>query len=382
MKNIALLGASGSIGKQTLDVLRMYPDKFKLISASVNSDIAAIEAIVKEFNPEIVGVLDTIEADKLFLSISGTDIVSGSEAASICATFDSVDIVVNAVAGFDGIFPFLEAVKAGKTIAAVNKESIVCSHGIINKEGGIAFGKLKNGAKIIPIDSEQSAIFKCAASGVNVKKLILTASGGPFFGYTAAELSCVTLEDTLKHPTWKMGKKITIDSATMFNKGLEIIEAAYLFGTENIDVLVHPKSIVHSIVEFDDGSLIAEMYNPNMRLPIQYALTYPEKLKSEVPELDLSAIGKLEFFKPDEGNFPALRMARDVLKRGGGYPIAYNAANEVAVGMFINGSIGFLDISRCVEFALSKFKDSPVDSLEGVLIADRETRKIASSFKK
>ena len=290
------------------------------------------------------------------------------------AAYEGADIIVNGISGFSGMKPLLAALEAGKTVALANKESIVCAHDLVN-------AALKKGGAIIPVDSEQSAIFQCMAAGNHgeIQRLILTASGGPFRGYTKEQLKTVTPEQAGHHPTWKMGRKITIDSASFFNKGLEIMEASYLFGIpgERISVLVHPESIVHSMVEYTDGCNMAQLSRPDMRLAIQYALTYPERTPGEFGRLRLEDMGKISFYAPDTDKFPAIPMAYEALREGRNLPIVYNGANEAAVDMFIRGKIRFDEIADVVEYALHRADRGNILSLEDIIKTDRQARKLA-----
>ncbi|MBQ9833040.1 MAG: 1-deoxy-D-xylulose-5-phosphate reductoisomerase, partial [Clostridia bacterium] len=307
-------------------------------------------------------------------------VIRGKNSACEAAQMEEADIIVNGISGFDGMLPLITALRAGKKVALANKESIVCGH-ILTDEA------LKtDGAEIIPVDSEQSALFQCLASGrkKEVARLILTASGGPFRTYSKEQLKRVTVKDALAHPTWNMGKKITIDSASLFNKGLEIMEASYLFGIEGerISVLIHPESIVHSMVEFCDGSNIAQLSRPDMRLAIHYAMTYPERTQSEFGRLRLEEAAKLSFYAPDNEKFPALLLAYEALKEGKALPIAYNAANEAAVEKFMQGEILFTDIPFIVEKTMEKTESVCIQCVEDILETDRKARERAYDIMK
>ena len=371
--NISVLGSTGSIGVQTLDVARMH--NIKVCALTAYRSIGSLEKQAREFMPDIVGVLDEKSAEQLKISLSDTNIkvIGGKEGILAAAQHEKADTIVNAVVGVAGLLPTLAAIKAKKNLALANKETLVSGGSIVMNE------VKKMGIKLYPVDSEHSAIFQClqGCPENSLKKIILTASGGSFFGKTRDELKNVTVENALKHPNWSMGKKITIDSATMMNKGLEVIEASWLFGVsdDEIDVLIHRESIIHSMIQLKDNAVIAQLGTADMRIPIQYALTYPERLPSPAGELDWAKIAQLHFAKPDYETFKCLALCRQALRKGGLYPTVANAANEVAVQMFLEEKIGFLDIGEIVEKALADFTDNRQDiTLEDILQADRETR--------
>lgn len=375
MKKVAILGSTGSIGRQTLDVIRTNPDKFRVTAICARQDAERLAAQAAEFNPDHIAIAEDAAADKLrSLGIKG-NIISGPDASCRIAALEEADIIVNGISGYSGMKPLLSALQAGKPVALANKESIVCAHGLVND------ALSKHGGSILPVDSEQSAIFQCLAAGRHseVDRLILTASGGPFRTYTKEQLESVTPEQASNHPIWNMGKKITIDSATLFNKGLEIMEASYLFDIpgDRISVLVHPESIVHSMVEFRDGCTMAQLSKPDMRLAIQYALTYPERTYGEFGRLRLEDVGRLTFFAPDRDKFPALDLAYEALKDGQRLPIAYNGANEVAVELFLQGKIKFTDIWNVVEYAMAHIGRGEVNSLEDIEQTDKLARELA-----
>jgi len=353
LKNILILGSTGSIGKNTLEVIRNFPDRFKVAALTVNTRIDILELQIDEFKPAAVVVKDSILAETLRKSIgSKCEVLSGVEGLiSIAANMD-YDIFVGAMVGFAGLAPTVEAIKRGKRIALANKETLVVGGELITSLSR------KYNAEIIPVDSEHSAIYQClAGEKINqVSKLILTASGGPFLNLDKKEFCNVTVKDALNHPNWKMGNKITIDSASMMNKGLEVIEARWLFGLtkEKIEVVIHPQSIIHSMVEFADGSIKAQLGMPDMRLPIQYALTYPERFENNYPKTDFKKIKNLSFIEPDLEKFECLKLAYDVLNSGGCSPIILNAANEVAVDRFLKGNITFSRIPYIIKKALDK----------------------------
>ncbi len=347
MKKLAILGSTGSIGTQTLEVVRANVRDFEVLSLTANNNVELLLAQAKEFHPQLVCIYDkklAAENEHRFHGIS--KVVSGIEGLIECAVIDNADMVVGAVVGMIGVRPIIEAVKAGKDIALANKETLVTAGHII-----MPLAKEKN-VRILPVDSEHSAIFQ-SLNGENKKqidKLILTASGGPFRGMSKEDLKKVTLEDALKHPNWSMGKKITVDSATMVNKGLEIMEASWLFdvGIDDIQVVVQPQSVIHSMVEFIDGAVIAQLGTPDMRLPIQYALYYPDRVWLSGERLNFYELGHIDFTKPDYNTFEGLSLAIQAGKTGGSMPTVFNAANEYAVAKFIAGQIGFTDITSII----------------------------------
>lgn len=377
VKRIAVLGSTGSIGTQTLDVCRRLGYSIEALAAGSNVEL--LEKQAREFSPRFVALADESAARRLSIALSGTGItVLGGENAVLKAAEANCDIVLNAVTGIAGLRPTIAAIEAGNDIALANKETLVA--------GGkrVMDYAAEHGVKILPVDSEHSAIFQCLqAKGdyARIKKLILTASGGPFFGKTARELENMRPEDALRHPTWDMGKKVTVDSASMANKGLEIIEAAHLFGVEqnNIDVVIHRESIVHSLVQFADNSVLAQLGVPDMRTPIQYALTWPEREKGAAAELDLAAVGALHFYKQDEEAFPSTNLARSALAKGGTATAAFNAADEIAVAAFLGGKIKFTDIPKIIEKTIEK-EFTNGNSFEEVFYTDSEARKFALSL--
>ena len=349
MRNIAILGSTGSIGTQTLEIVRENND-LNVVSIAAKSSINKLEEQVREFKPDIVCVYDEKAASqfKVMISDTNTKVVSGMEGLIEAATYKSAELVVTAFVGMIGIVPTVEAIKAGKNIALANKETLVTAGHIV-----MDLAK-KNNVKILPVDSEHSAIFQCLQdqhSAKTLEKILLTASGGPFFGMGTEELRTKTKADALKHPNWNMGAKITIDSATLMNKGLELIEAAWLFGLpeDKIQIVVQRESIIHSAVQFADHSIIAQLGVPDMRIPIQYALTWPERLPSPVPELDFTALTKLSIATADDETFRCLKACKKAIRKGGLAPCAANGANEAAVAHFLRDEIGFLDIGRLVE---------------------------------
>lgn len=374
-ENLSILGSTGSIGKQSLDVCRKCGYGVKALTAF--SSVDEIEKQAREFKPEKVALVDEKAAADLKIKLADTDIkvLGGMDGVCECAEIQSADTVLNSVVGMAGLKPTLTAIYAGKKIALANKETLVAGGQLVMSEAK------KHGVEILPVDSEHSAIFQCLQgkpTNKALKKIILTASGGPFFGKTAEELRDVTVEKALKHPNWSMGAKITIDSATMMNKGLELIEAVWLFSVkpDDVDIVVHRESIVHSAVEYDDNSVIAQLGLPDMRIPIQYALTYPERFESPVGELSLSQIGKLTFFEPDYKTFRCINLCRKAINMGGLYPAAVNSANEQANLMFRQGKIGFLDIADRVEAVLEKTPHYDNYTFENILEIDKFAREI------
>ncbi|MCL6472116.1 MAG: 1-deoxy-D-xylulose-5-phosphate reductoisomerase [Firmicutes bacterium] len=353
MKNIVILGSSGSIGRQTIDVVARYPDMFDVIGLAVHSNIEILEAQIQKVKPRVIVVVDEHSA-KAFKSKlkKGIKLLTGVEGLEQLASYSDADVVLNALVGSVGLKPTLAALRAGKTLALANKESMVAGGAIVKK------AKEESGAEILPVDSEHNAIFQCMIGErkSEIKRLIITASGGPFRGYSKEDLESVTVEQALAHPRWTMGPKITIDSATLMNKGLEVIEAYWLFDIpyDRIDVLVHPQSIIHSMVEFKDGSIKAHLGQTDMRIPIQYALSYPERLDSPLPPLDFLEVEKLTFEKPDKDSFPCLKYAFEVIDMGRTYPAVLNAANEEAVAAFLSGEISFIDIPKVIRRVIDK----------------------------
>ncbi|MEE0294648.1 MAG: 1-deoxy-D-xylulose-5-phosphate reductoisomerase [Eubacterium sp.] len=366
MRNIAILGSTGSIGTQTLEIVRENND-LNVVSIAAKSSINKLEEQVREFKPDIVCVYDEKAASqfKVMISDTNTKVVSGMEGLIEAATYKSAELVVTAFVGMIGIVPTVEAIKAGKDIALANKETLVTAGHIV-----MDLAK-KNNVKILPVDSEHSAIFQ-SLNGENSKeidKILLTASGGPFRTKTKDDLKTVTLEDALKHPNWSMGQKITIDSATMVNKGLEVLEAKWLFDVDvdNIQVVVQPQSIIHSMVQFNDGAVIAQLGVPDMKLPIQYAIYYPERRYLSGDRLDFGKIGQITFEDPDFEKFKGLELAYESGRIGGSMPTVLNAANEKAVAMFLNRKIGYLEIADIIEYCMSKHNTIENPTIEQIL---------------
>lgn len=373
MKNISILGSTGSIGTQSLDVCRMHGYNVKCLTA--NSSVDIIENQVREFKPELVCMMNEEAAKDLRSRIADTSakVVSGMDGLIECAVYDGADTVLNSVVGMIGLQPTLEAIKAKKTIALANKETLVAGGHLVTNLAK------ENGVSILPVDSEHSAIFQAMQGSPRkeaIKKIILTASGGPFFGKKLSELENVTAADALKHPNWNMGAKITIDSATMMNKGLEFIEAKWLFDmpNEDIEIVIHRESVVHSAIVYQDNSMIAQLGVPDMRIPIQYALTYPEREPSPVEPLSLAEYGKLTFFEPDYETFKCINVCKKAIEMGGLHPAAANGANEESVKLFLKGEIKFTDIAYLNEEAMLKAPDKKAFTLEDVLETDRAAR--------
>ena len=352
MKSLAILGSTGSIGTQTLDVVRAHPERFRVTALAAHKSDGQIEEQIREFSPAIAVLTDEAAAVRLRARYHGaTEILSGAEGLLAAAVLPTADTVVTSLMGFAGLAPTLAAIEAGKDIAQANKETLVVA-------GELVMNAAKaHGVAILPVDSEHCALFQCLQGEKReaVERLILTASGGPFRGKKLADLAAVSLADCLNHPTWAMGKKITVDSATLINKGLEVIEAHWLYDMpyDKIEVVVHPQSIVHSLVSFRDGAVMAQLGLPDMRLPIQYALTYPDRVASDFPRLDFSRLGALTFEPPDTETFRGLEIAAEAGRTGGTAPCVMNAANEIAVEAFLDGFIGFLDIYHIIEKTLA-----------------------------
>lgn len=378
MKNIVILGSTGSIGTQTIDVLDSI--EAQVCAISVNTNIQRAEQQARALHPSLVAVYNEEKAKELKTKLADTDIrvVSGMDGLIEAATLPEADVVVTAVVGMVGLLPTMAAIEAGKAIALANKETLVCAGQIVMRAAR------EKGVPILPVDSEHSAIFQClqGAAGNRINRILLTASGGPFFGMSREQMRHVTKEQALHHPNWSMGAKITIDSASMMNKGLELIEAMWLYDVEpdDIDIIVHRESIVHSAVEFEDGSVIAQMGNPDMRLPIQYALTYPERVPCKVPPLDLPRRHNLTFFAPDEEAFPTLGLARRAAAARGNLGAIMNGANEAAVELFLHDKIPFYRIPELVQAAMDNVEYLPEITIEDVLASDRAAREIVKGL--
>lgn len=379
MKNISILGSTGSIGTQSLDVIKKCGYSVTALTAYNNVD--EIEKQIREYKPKYAAMVDEKAAKELKVRIGDceTKVLSGLEGVCECASVDECDTVINSVVGMAGLKPTLTAIESGKTIALANKETLVAGGQLVIDSAA------EKGVSILPVDSEHSAIFQ-SLQGCHdkkeLKKIILTASGGPFFGKTKSELKDVTVEQALNHPNWSMGAKITVDSATMMNKGLELIEAVWLFNIkpENVDIVVHRESVIHSLIEYVDNSVIAQLGVPDMRIPIQYALTYPERYESPVKELSLADYGNLTFYRPDYDTFECIDLCRSAITMGGLYPAAANAANEEANYQFRHGKIKFLQIPELVRLGMQKAPNKKTYTLEDVLETDSLVRTYIKSI--
>ena len=380
MKRIAILGSTGSIGTQTLDVVREHADEYEAYALTAGHNAELLIAQAREFHPEVVVIADESRYETVREALADLPIKvwAGAEAIGDAASLPDVDVVVTAMVGFAGLRPTVAAIEAGKTIALANKETLVVAGELITELA------VKHRAPILPVDSEHSAIFQCLVgeNGNAIDKILLTASGGPFRTTPIEELANVTAARALKHPNWEMGAKITIDSATMMNKGFEMIEAKWLFGVEpeRIEVLVHPESIVHSAVQLADGGVKAQLGVPDMRLPIQYALSFPRRLSLSGERLDLAALGRLTFEHPDFDKFDCLRIAYEAIAAGGNLPCVVNAANEVANAAFRRGAVGFLDIPRLIRRAMADATRCQRASLSDLLASDAEVRRLVAGY--
>jgi 1-deoxy-D-xylulose-5-phosphate reductoisomerase len=376
LKTVTVLGATGSIGRRTLDLIAAFPDQFRVGGlAARGSDVSLLAEQVRTHRPTAVALLDRAAVDRLarVLPTPRPELLGGPEGLASLAADVSADTVLSALVGAAGLIPTLAAIRAGRTIAIANKETLVMAGGLMTRAAR------EHGVRLLPVDSEHSALFQCLAGAAPraVRRLVLTASGGPFRGWSRAALESVTVEQALRHPTWRMGPKITIDSATLMNKGLEVLEANWLFGVpfERIDVVVHPQSIVHSMVEFVDRSVLAQLGMPDMGIPILYALTYPDRLPCPAPALDLVELGALTFEAPDEAAFPCLALARQAGQAGGAAPLVLNAANEVAVAGFLGGRCGFTEVPRLIGDALDAYAGAAADDLGACLALDGAVRR-------
>jgi 1-deoxy-D-xylulose-5-phosphate reductoisomerase len=376
MKRITILGVTGSIGTQTLDVIRRDTYNLAIVGISANTNCEKVIPIIEEFKPKYVAMMDEEASLKLKKYCKekkiSIEVLQGIEGLNYISTLPEVDIVVTSVVGMIGLVPTLKAINAGKDIALANKETLVAAGALVMEAAK------KNHVSILPVDSEHGAIFQCLQGNKldTVNKIILTASGGPFRGKSKEQLMEMEPEDALKHPKWNMGRKISIDSSTLMNKGLEVIEAHWLFGVdyENIQVVVHPQSIIHSMVEYNDGSVIAQMSSTDMRLPIQYAINYPERMSAVIDRLDLYNMGNLTFEKPDTDTFKCLDLAYKAGKMGGNMPAIMNAANEVAVELFLDYKIKYLEIEDIIEKSMNRFKHHINPNLEDILEIDLKVR--------
>lgn len=374
---LAIIGSTGSIGRSALEVVREHRGKFEVVALGAGSNVEALAEQVREFGPRYVGVSDTAAARIMERLCPGIEVRTGAEGVASLASLEDVDTVLLAVVGMAGLRPALAAVRAGKRLALATKEVLVAAGSLVLEEASV------NGAQIVPVDSEHCAIFQCmqaagARGSASVERLVLTASGGPFRLHERDALERVTPAEALAHPTWRMGSKISIDSATLMNKGLEVIEAHWLFDVpaERIDVVIHPQSVIHSLVEFCDGSMVAQLSTPDMRMPILYALTYPERWELNLPRLNLAEERELTFFRPNFAMFPCLLLAYEALKMGGTAPTVLNAANETAVRKFLAGEIKFLDIPRLVEKKLNACEVIDDPTLDDILAADAWGREV------
>lgn len=377
-KHLSILGATGSIGTQTIDILSSIDAE--VVALTTNRNIKLLEQQARALHPKLCVAFDETAARDLKIALADTDItvMSGMDGLVAAATHPDCDTVVTAVVGMVGLLPTLAAIDAGKDIALANKETLVCAGGLVMEAAR------KKGVHILPVDSEHSAIFQCvqACQGNSLDKIILTASGGPFFGKTAEELRTVTREQALKHPNWSMGAKITTDSATMMNKGLELIEAMWLYDLpqEKIEIVVHRESIIHSLIEFVDGAVLAQLGVPDMRLPIQYALTYPARVPCKVPRLSLAEVGKMTFYPPDDKAFPAMNLARQAASRKGNAGAVLNGANEAAVGLFLSDKLPFWRIPELVAQTMERIPFVNDPTLDDILTSDREAREAVLSL--
>jgi 1-deoxy-D-xylulose-5-phosphate reductoisomerase len=380
MKRIVILGSTGSIGRSTLAVVDRSPGDYDVVGLAAGRNTDLMIRQIQTYRPQVVSFARKQDAERFGAQnpVSGMRIVWGEEGAEEVAAYGDADVVLSAITGISGLRPTLSALEAGRTVALANKESMVVA--------GPLFKSVmeRSGARIIPVDSEHSGVFQCLAGEPenHVRRVILTASGGPFFRTPVGKLKTITLEEALNHPRWKMGEKVTIDSATMMNKGLELIEARWLFGLrpEQLDVLIHPQSIVHSLVEMRDGSVLAQLSPTDMRIPIQYALTYPLRGEALLPRLDLAAVGKLEFHAVDGNQFPLLGLAKEALREGASLPVAMNAANEAAVEAFLQKRIKFLDIYEIVKPVMDQHRKIELNSLDDIFEINRESSDLARKY--
>lgn len=387
MKGICILGATGSIGVSTLDVVARHPDLYRVVALTANGNIDALYEQCLVHHPEYAVVVTASKAEEFRQRIAASPVadikvLAGAEALQQVATLDNVDSVMAAIVGAAGLLPTLAAAKAGKTVLLANKEALVMSGQIFMQ------AVTESGATLLPIDSEHNAIFQCMPAGYTTghvakqaRRILLTASGGPFRKTPIADLDHVTPDQAVAHPKWDMGRKISVDSATMMNKGLELIEACLLFSMDpdDIQVVIHPQSIIHSMVDYVDGSVLAQMGNPDMRTPIAHAMAWPERFDSGVAPLNIFEVGHMDFEQPDLQRFPCLRLAYEAIKAGGIMPTVLNAANEIAVEAFLNEQVRFTDIAKIIERSMAQFTADSADSLELILEADRKARDVAHS---
>ncbi|MFA9561370.1 MAG: 1-deoxy-D-xylulose-5-phosphate reductoisomerase [Nitrospirota bacterium] len=382
MKRIVILGSTGSIGSSTLDVVSRFPDRFQIVGLAAGSNDQILEDQIRTFQPKVVALSCPDAAKRLRARVGNVqvEVLDGEPGLCEVARFPQCDLVISAIVGGAGLKPTLSAIQAGRQVALANKEPMVMAGQLMQQEAH------KHGVTIFPIDSEHSAIFQSMEGHrkVDIRRVVLTASGGPFWDWPATDFEDITPEQALKHPNWKMGAKITTDSATLMNKGLEVIEARWLFDlpASQIDVVIHRESIIHSLVEYCDGSVISQLGHPDMRTPISYAMNYPERVPLHPPLLDLGKIGKLTFFPPDTEKFPCLQLAYDALAGGAGLPATLNAANEVAVHAFLNNQIAFLDIPKVIEETMAAYCPTPLSTIEEVLDVDQWARRTAEEIMK
>jgi 1-deoxy-D-xylulose-5-phosphate reductoisomerase len=382
VKRIVILGSTGYIGASTLDVVSRFPDHFQIVGLAAGSNDQILEDQIRTFQPKVVALSCPDAAKRLRARVGNVqvEVLDGELGLCEVAKFPQCDLVISAIVGGAGLKPTLSAIQAGRQVALANKEPMVMAGQLMQQEAH------KHGVTIFPIDSEHSAIFQSMEGHrkVDIRRIVLTASGGPFWDWAVNDLEHVTPAQALKHPNWKMGAKITTDSATLMNKGLEVIEARWLFDlpASQIDVVIHRESIIHSLVEYCDGSVISQLGHPDMRTPISYAMNYPERVPLHPPLLDLGKIGKLTFFPPDTEKFPCLQLAYDALAGGAGLPATLNAANEVAVHAFLNNQIAFLDIPKVIEETMTAYCPTPLSTIEDVLDVDQWARRIAEEIMK
>jgi len=387
VSGVAVLGSTGSIGVSTLDVIHRHPDRYKVVALTANNDHAGLLAQCAQWKPEYAVLADSLAAERLQQAVQqqglDTTVLSGTEALEQVAALDSIETVVAAIVGAAGLRPALAAARAGKRLLLANKEALVMSGRILMDE------VKKHNAVLLPLDSEHNAIFQCLPVGSNenleqagVDKILLTASGGPFREASAETLETVTPEQAVAHPNWDMGQKISVDSATMMNKGLEVIEACWLFDIkpQQIQVVIHPQSVIHSMVSYIDGSVLAQLGNPDMRTPIAHALSWPERMESGVKPLDIFAVAQLDFEAPDNQRFPCLELAFQAMEQGGSTPAVLNAANEVAVSSFLEHKLPFTGIARVIRHTLKQASYTDAETLEQVLSADHQARELASEY--
>jgi len=383
MRRITILGSTGSVGQSTLDVVALHPDRFSVSTLTANNNVVKMLAQCRTYSPKTVVMSEPVAAERLVielakLGLEHINVLSGANAICNAAKNTDCDMVMSAIVGAAGLLPTLQAVRAGKRVLIANKEPLVMTGDFFMQEAATS------GALILPIDSEHNAIFQCLPGDqtkTGVRKIHLTASGGPFRGRRWSDLIHITPEQACAHPNWSMGRKISVDSATMMNKGLELIEAAALFGlpADRVNIVVHPQSIIHSMVEYEDGSFLAQLGSPDMKIPIAHSLSWPERIESGAKTLDITEVARLDFEQPDMDNLPCLRLARQAAELGGSAPAVLNASNEVAVDAFLQGRIGFTDISVVIEAAMNTIEQCEISDIENVLNIDNEARKVAEA---